>query len=35
MLHVLASNVRAIRLYEGLGFVVRRPLTFLLVRAPA
>ena len=35
MLHVLAPNVGAVRLYERLGFVVRRPLTFLLVHAPA
>ena len=35
LLHVLASNVAAIQLYERLGFVVRRPMTFLIVRAPA
>ena len=34
LLHVLAANTAAIRLYEKLGFVVRRPMTFLLVRAP-
>lgn len=35
LLHVLASNVAAIQLYERLGFVVRRPMRFLIVRAPA
>jgi ribosomal protein S18 acetylase RimI-like enzyme len=35
MLHVLEANVGATRLYEHLGFVVRRPITFLLVQAPA
>jgi ribosomal protein S18 acetylase RimI-like enzyme len=34
LLHVLTSNVAAIRLHEHLGFVVRRPLTFLVVEAP-
>lgn len=33
-LHALASNSRAIRLYESLGFTVRRTTRFLLVRAP-
>jgi ribosomal protein S18 acetylase RimI-like enzyme len=33
-LHVAASNLSAIRVYESLGFVVRRPMNFYLVRAP-
>jgi ribosomal protein S18 acetylase RimI-like enzyme len=33
-LHVLATNTNAIRLYENLGFVVRRRTTFQAVRVP-
>jgi ribosomal protein S18 acetylase RimI-like enzyme len=35
MMHVLTSNTAAIRLYEHLGFAVRRSTTFLVVRPPA
>lgn len=34
-LHAAASNVSAIRLYESLGFVLRREVPFRLVRVPA
>jgi predicted GNAT family acetyltransferase len=34
MMHVLTTNTGAIRLYEHLGFSVRRPMTFLVVRPP-
>ncbi|MGN5636878.1 GNAT family N-acetyltransferase [Streptomyces sp. AC154] len=33
-LHAAASNTRAIRLYESIGFTLRRRTRFLLVRAP-
>jgi ribosomal protein S18 acetylase RimI-like enzyme len=33
-LHAAATNTRAIQLYEHLGFVIRRTLTFTVVRAP-
>ncbi len=33
-LHAAAENVTAIRLYESLGFRLRRPATFVVVRAP-
>jgi ribosomal protein S18 acetylase RimI-like enzyme len=35
ILHAAASNVGAIRLYESLGFVVRRTIDFVGVQAPA
>jgi ribosomal protein S18 acetylase RimI-like enzyme len=34
-LHATASNVAAIRLYESLGFQLRRDATFVIARAPA
>ena len=34
-LHAAATNTNAIRLYEQLGFVVRRRLTFQALRVPA
>jgi ribosomal protein S18 acetylase RimI-like enzyme len=34
-LHASASNVSAIRLYESLGFQLRRDATFVIARAPA
>ena len=34
-LHAAASNVNAIRLYESLGFRLRRRTTFAAFRAPA
>ncbi len=33
-LHAAADNVTAIRLYESLGFRLRRPATFVVARAP-
>jgi ribosomal protein S18 acetylase RimI-like enzyme len=33
-LHAAADNVSAIRLYESLGFRLRRPATFVVMRAP-
>jgi len=33
-LHAAASNTSAIRLYESLGFRLRRPLTFFAARIP-
>jgi ribosomal protein S18 acetylase RimI-like enzyme len=33
-LHAAADNVSAIRLYESLGFRLRRPATFVVARAP-
>jgi len=33
-LHAAAENVTAIRLYESLGFRLRRPATFVVARAP-
>ena len=33
LLHLLADNVGALRLYERLGFVVRRPMRFLILEA--
>jgi ribosomal protein S18 acetylase RimI-like enzyme len=33
-LHAAADNVTAIRLYEALGFRLRRPATFVVMRAP-
>ena len=33
-LHTAADNVTAIRLYESLGFKLRRPATFVVFRAP-
>jgi ribosomal protein S18 acetylase RimI-like enzyme len=33
-LHAAADNVNAIRLYESLGFRLRRPATFVAMRAP-
>jgi ribosomal protein S18 acetylase RimI-like enzyme len=33
-LHAAASNAGAIRLYECLGFVIRRPVTFTVLRVP-
>jgi predicted GNAT family acetyltransferase len=33
-LHVAADNVDAIRLYESLGFRLRRPATFVVMRSP-
>jgi ribosomal protein S18 acetylase RimI-like enzyme len=33
-LHAAATNTNAIRLYESMGFVTRRRVTFLLLRAP-
>jgi ribosomal protein S18 acetylase RimI-like enzyme len=33
-LHAAATNTNAIRLYESLGFVLRRRTTFILVRVP-
>ncbi len=35
ILHVAASNAGAIRLYERLGFVVRRPVVFHGYRTPS
>jgi predicted GNAT family acetyltransferase len=34
-LHALATNVTAIRLYEELGFRLRRPVVFSVARIPA
>ena len=34
-LHVLGANVGAIRLYDSLGFVVRRPMSIIVVSPPA
>ena len=34
MMHVMATNTGAIRLYEHLGFAVRRSMRFLVVRPP-
>ena len=34
-LHAAADNVTAIRLYESLGFRLRRPATFVVARVPA
>jgi len=34
-LHAASVNVGAIRLYEALGFQVRRPITFTVLRVPA
>ena len=34
-LHAMASNTSAIRLYEALGFTLRRPTVFLVARVPA
>ena len=33
-LHAASTNVTAIRLYESMGFVVRRPVAFVVLRAP-
>jgi ribosomal protein S18 acetylase RimI-like enzyme len=33
-LHASADNVNALRLYESLGFRLRRPVTFVVMRAP-
>jgi predicted GNAT family acetyltransferase len=34
-LHAAATNTNAIRLYEALGYAVRKELAFVVVRAPA
>lgn len=34
LLHAAASNTNALRLYESIGFTLRRRTLFLLVRAP-
>ena len=33
-LHASTTNIGAIRLYESLGFTIRRPVVFLLLEAP-
>ena len=33
-LHAAAENVNAIRLYESLGFRLRKPATFVVMRVP-